>query len=495
MLNMHKPSVPAAKNKPLSSDQVLIRINGTLPEIETLGSAEKSERAAEIEQCGINTNTSCSLFACTNQETGQTYHMLVDVGHRIVQSIQKGISDLGFNNLQSSSVSSSSSPSSIIVPDAVLVTHSHEDHIAELPLLADKAIGSSKHLNVYCTSECRDLILAKYPQMSSMIKNNQISFTLLQPGENFQIGPFSVIPISSYHGENSPLGCVIYVVKLANRKVIAGWDFLSLPDVDENLLWNPDLCILGTQSFNPHPQTGMISVSEAFELIRRWNAKECYIVHYRGLLDFEEASNQWFRGPTKAMTTDELQKVIDSNLKIISGEGRFRMTVAREGMIWDSNASASQIGEKMREKEESSDQNTSTLTPQFIEIESLQNYIFKIESEPKADKLKVMIEDAVNRYNLEFDRPRRVRSNDDSENEVIVAQGVKGMMAKGLDLRIEIAPRSGNEYVINARASKGKKKNVFNDEILISNTDAEKLKKHIQDNFRVYNAPPTATAK
>ena len=62
MLNMHKPSVPAAKNKPLSSDQVLIRINGTLPEIETLGSAEKSERAAEIEQCGINTNTSSFFF-------------------------------------------------------------------------------------------------------------------------------------------------------------------------------------------------------------------------------------------------------------------------------------------------------------------------------------------------------------------------------------------------------------------------------------------------
>jgi hypothetical protein len=329
-----------------------------------------------------------------------------------------------------------------------------------------------------------------------MIKKNQISFRLLRPGENFQIGPFSVMPILSYHGENSPPGSVIYIVKLANRKIVIGWDFLSLPTVDENLLWNPDLAILGTQSFNPHPQTGMISVSEAFELIRRWNTKECYIVHYRGLLDFEEASNQWFRGPTKAMTTDELQKVIDSNLKIISSEGRFRMTVAREGMIWDSNISTSRIEEKMREKlQESSDQNTSALAPHFVEIESLQNYIFRIESEPKADKLKVMIEDAVNRYNLEFDRPRRIESTDDSDSQVIVAQGVKGMLAKGPDLRIEIAPRSENEYAIKARASKGKKKNVFNDEILISNTDAERLKKYIQGNFRLYNSPPTVTAK
>ena len=47
--------------------------------------------------------------------------------------------------------------------------------------------------------------------------------------------------------------------------------------------------------------------------------------------------------------------------------------------------------------------------------------------------------------------------------------------------------KSENEYVINAKASKGKKKNVFNDEILISNTDAERLKKYIKDNFMVYN--------
>ena len=486
MLNVQQSSTPANNNKPISSDQLLIRINGTLPDLETLGSEEKSERAAEIKQYGINTNTSCSLFASANEETDKIFHMLIDSGHGIVQSIQKRIPDLRFNNLPSSS-----SSTSITVPDAVLITHSHEDHIAELILLADKAIGSSKHLNVYCTSECRDQILTKYPQMSSMIKNNQVSFTMLQPGENFQVGPFSIMPISSYHGENSPPGCVIYVVKLATRKIIIGWDFLSLQNVDENLLWNPDLAILGTQSYNPHPQTGMISVSEAFELIIRWNVKECYIVHYRGLLDFEEASNQWFRGPTKAMTTDELQKVIDSNLKIISSEGRFRMTVAKEGMIWDSNTSTSPIEDKMREKlQESSDQNTSALTPDFIEIESLQNYIFRIESEPKADKLKVMIEDAVNRYNLEFERPRKVESTDDSESEVIVAQAVKGMLAKGPDLRIEMAPRSENEYIIKAKASKGKK-NVFNDEILISNVDAQRLKKYIKDKFMVYK-PPTS---
>src|SRR5215212_10640018 len=121
-------------------------------------------------------------------------------------------------------------------------------------------------------------------------------------------------------------------------------------------------------------------------------------------------------------------------------------------MIWDSKDTVTlqMKEEEMREKlQGSSDQNTSALTPQFIEIESLQNYIFRIENEPKADKLKLMIEDSVNRYNLEFDRPRRLQKTDDSdEKEIIVAQGVKGMLTKGPDLKIEIEPRLESDYVI-----------------------------------------------
>ena len=54
MLNIQQPSTPANNKKPLSSDQFLIRINGTLYDIETLGIEEKSERAAEIKRYGIN---------------------------------------------------------------------------------------------------------------------------------------------------------------------------------------------------------------------------------------------------------------------------------------------------------------------------------------------------------------------------------------------------------------------------------------------------------
>jgi phosphoribosyl 1,2-cyclic phosphodiesterase len=458
---LNSQTAPAKTN--VEGQPLVVRINGTLPDISTLGSEEKSERAAEVKRQGISTNTSCSLFA--RIETDQKiYHMLIDIGQGIVKSIEKGVSDLGLN-------------SSSFIPDALLITHSHDDHIKELPILVNKLNeeekSREKSLVIFCSAECRDQVIKKFPQLSEKTSNNgnRVSFNIVQPAETFEVGPFSVMPISADHGDNSPPGSVIYIVKLLNRKVIIGWDFLSLPNANQNLFWKPDLLILGTQSYNPHPQTGMISVSDAYDLVRRWNAKECYIVHYRGLLDFEEASNQWFRGPVKAMTTDELQNVIDSHLQVTGDNGKFRITVAKEGMVWTGKE------EQLGYDEEGA------LIGKVLEIESLQKYILKIENVDRGHKLKLMVEDTVNRFNFEFVRP----SKDGNSDDILYAQGEKGMMAKGPQLRMEIVPSKSQDEssTIRIRVSRGAKKDVFRDDIYVSDNDAQRLRRFIKENFPI----------
>ncbi|MGB6590150.1 MAG: hypothetical protein WBE68_01430 [Candidatus Nitrosopolaris sp.] len=125
--------------------------------------------------------------------------------------------------------------------------------------------------------------MSKFPQLTG----RRSAFKIIEPNMPFTTGPFTV-PVVANHGDNHSPSSVIYIVKYHDKKIIMGWDFLSLPNVDENLLWNPDLLVLGTHTYNPHPETGMISVIDAYELVRRCNAKDCYLVQYSGLLDFSE---------------------------------------------------------------------------------------------------------------------------------------------------------------------------------------------------------------
>lgn len=428
------------------SHGLIVRINGTLPDLSTIGD-EKSERAAEVKNMEIAANTSCSVFV-------SAFHLLIDIGEGVVKSIEKGNTAL----LPESPTKLSD------IPNAVLITHSHDDHIKELPILANK-ISTSDRLNIYCTSECHDQIINKFPDFERTRSN--VSFNTIEPGKTVQIGPFSVIPVLASHGENSPPGSVIYVVMTKGKKIIFGWDFLSLPHADESLLWNPDLLILGTQSYNPHPEeTGMISVTDAYQLVRRWNAKECYLVHYRGLTDFQESKNQWFRGPVKAMTTAELQKNIDSHLGISGGDGRFKITVAKEGMVWIAKESQEYLHD---------DENIPI--GNVIEIEGLDQYVCKIEKQNKENKLKLEIEDRINRYTLQFDRPKRDKNND----QLVYGAAEIGMLSRGPELRMELSQEKEGT-ALKIRAFKGKKY-VFRDDILVKDADARRLKKYFQENL------------
>ena len=389
------------------SEDLTVRINGVSPHVD--------HPAA---------NTSLSVLY-------RDFHLLVDAGNGVVESVKRG------------------DVPSMHLPDAILITHARRHHINDLPRL----IGEKS--KVFCTNDCSQQIAQGLPSLATSSSSSSL-FSTINPGMPFEVGPFSIIPVAADNAGDQPglPGSVIYVIKAGARKIVAGWDFLKLQTDDESILWNPDLLVLGTESYNEHPSTGMISVSEAYNIVRRWNAKLCYIVHYSGEKDREDAKNQWHRGPEGPLSPEELQKAIDAHLQVSGREGKFVIKVAKEGMTWSPQIEV--------EEEEG------PLGPR-IEVDALDKHIFSIEKMQDA-KVALTVEDNINRLTTEFVNPK-------FEGSSLHGDGIKSMMMKGPELNLSI---SGTTVRIDI--TKGKKQ-VFAEDLQVTEKDSKKLIRYLQENF------------
>jgi hypothetical protein len=385
----------------MTSASLLLRINGVLPDID-------SDAA----------NTSVSVH-------WDGFHLLIDAGNGVSKSLQDS--------------STSGRPAT---PDAILISNSKRQHISDLPNLANDDI------KIYCTKECGQKIAEDFPSLAR-------SISAITPGTAFKLGPFVVTPISADNAGDNPgiPGSVVFVLQADDKKIITAWDFLSLPGSNESIFWNPDVLVLGAETYNDHPSTGMISISEAFNIVRRWNAKICYLVHYSGEKDREDARNQWHRGPTSPLSPEALQAAIDKHLLVSDGEGRFSMTVAKPGMTWTPPAIQEDQGAIGRR----------------IEVDGLDMRSFAIE---KTDlgKVIVSIEDSFSERVNEFINPS-------SDGKSLHAMAIKSMLLKGPELELTV---SEDSVRINIRRGK---KAMFAENLGVSERDSRRLRKYLDENF------------
>jgi hypothetical protein len=69
-----------------------------------------------------------------------------------------------------------------------------------------------------CTQRCLEQITQIFPQISEA---NRDLFNTVIPGESYNIGPFSIIPILTKHyndNDNSSSDSVIYIIKIYDKK-------------------------------------------------------------------------------------------------------------------------------------------------------------------------------------------------------------------------------------------------------------------------------------
>jgi hypothetical protein len=115
--------------------------------------------------------------------------------------------------------------------------------------------------------------------------------------------------------------------------------------------------------------------------------------------------------------------------------------------------------------------------------------VCRIEKLNKENKLKIEIEDRINRYTLQFDRPKRDKNND----QLVYGSPEIAMLSRGPELRMELVTEQGKDNaVLKINSFKGKK-HVFHDDILINGVDARKLKRYFEENFEKRTLEATVT--
>jgi hypothetical protein len=95
--------------------------------------------------------------------------------------------------------------------------------------------------------------------------------------------------------------------------------------------------------------------------------------------------------------------------------------------------------------------------------------------------IKLIIEDRIKRYDLRFMRPHLDFNNKD----ILYAEGEKGMLAKGPELRMEIIPgdhQQQSAWFLDIDIFRGRKK-VFKDIISLSDLDGNKLQNFLNDKY------------
>ncbi len=168
--------------------------------------------------------------------------------------------------------------------DAVLITHTHADHIHGLDDLRAFCFHQRQAIPIYTSGPFIDDIRLRFayafdpPQIGGGVP--RLDLRPVRPGEPFDVGGVDVLPIQIMHGHLPILG-----FRLGRFAYLT--DCSGIPEETYRLLEGVETVIISGLRWTPHPTH--FSIDQSLEAARRMGARRAYLIHMACAVEHEEA--------------------------------------------------------------------------------------------------------------------------------------------------------------------------------------------------------------
>ena len=170
--------------------------------------------------------------------------------------------------------------------DAVLITHTHSDHIAGLDDLRVFFFPDRVELPIYATEQHGKDILERFPYMFSHNPNSPSYFIPplkmheIDIGQKIKIGDIEIDIMHQDHGQTFSLGM------LFNQKIGYSTDVKSMPEENFAALMNVPYWIV--ESLRDTPHQAHVHFEQAMQWIERVKPGQAYLTHLGLEADYQK---------------------------------------------------------------------------------------------------------------------------------------------------------------------------------------------------------------
>ncbi len=171
--------------------------------------------------------------------------------------------------------------------DAVLLTHSHSDHVNGLDDLRAYNFLQQGAIPVYSTSYFLEDLRQRFHYCFNPLQAGggvpELDPIPVEPGKPFRVRGLEILPVEIMHGRLPILG-----YRLGKFAYLT--DCSGIPESSEGLLQGLEVLIISALRYRPHPTH--FDLEQALEAARRLAARRVFFTHIADEMDHETANRE-----------------------------------------------------------------------------------------------------------------------------------------------------------------------------------------------------------